>query len=64
MNTSLLSLNQMARALRVPQHWLRSEVLTGRIPALRVGKRFLFNPEAVKRRMLKIAGEGARANEQ
>jgi len=64
MDSNLLSLREMARALRVPQHWLRGEALSGRIPALRIGKRFLFNPEAVNRRVLKLAAEGRRSNEQ
>ena len=44
----LLSLNQLAQALRLNRDWLRREALAGRIPCLRAGRRLLFNLEAVR----------------
>lgn len=45
----LLSLNRMARRLRVTIAWLRTEADAGRVPCLRAGTRYLFAPEAVER---------------
>jgi hypothetical protein len=38
----------LAARVRLPAAWLRQEALAGRIPCLRVGRRLLFNVEAVK----------------
>jgi len=38
----------MARRLGVTQKWMRAEAEAGRIPCLRAGRRFLFNPAAVE----------------
>lgn len=48
----LLLLNIVARRLRVPVHWLRAEAETGRIPALRAGRTWLCDPEAVESALL------------
>ncbi|HVT82804.1 MAG TPA: helix-turn-helix domain-containing protein [Phycisphaerae bacterium] len=45
--TSLLSLPELADALKLPQGWIRAEADAGRIPNLRIGKRYRFNREAV-----------------
>ena len=37
--------------------WLRQEAEAGRIPALRVGRRLLFNAEAVARILMERAAE-------
>lgn len=44
----LLQTGPMARRLRVPAKWLRDEAEAGRVPALRAGKVFLFDAEAVE----------------
>lgn len=44
---SLLSLLDLAEALRLPKTWLKAEADAGRIPHLRIGKRYRFNREAV-----------------
>ena len=38
----------LARRLRLPRDWLKDEADAGRLPCLRVGKRRLFNLDAVK----------------
>jgi excisionase family DNA binding protein len=43
----LLSLPALAKALNLPEGWLRAEADAGRIPHLRVGKRYRFNLGAV-----------------
>lgn len=43
----LLSLPRMARHLGVTQQWLKEQAQAGRVPALRAGSRYLFNPETV-----------------
>jgi excisionase family DNA binding protein len=53
----LLPLNRLAARLRLPSDWLRAAALAGRIPCLRVGRRLLFNAEAVERALAQIAAE-------
>jgi hypothetical protein len=61
---ALLTLSLMARRLRVPVKWLRSEAQAGRIPALDAGGRFLFHAPSVERALLsravgELTGAGA-----
>jgi hypothetical protein len=51
-----LPLHRLAARLRLPADWLRAEALSGRIPCLRVGKKMLFNAEAVERVLAERAG--------
>lgn len=44
-----MHLGAMARRLRVPSTWLRSEAEAGRIPHLRAGSALLFDPVTVER---------------
>lgn len=37
----------MARRLRVPVRWLREQAEAGRVPCLKAGRFYLFNPDAV-----------------
>jgi excisionase family DNA binding protein len=46
--TDLLSLPRQARRLGVTQKWLREQADAGRIPCLKAGNRYLFNPTAVQ----------------
>jgi len=49
MNSSnLANIHRLASELRLPRHWLTIEADTGRIPCLRVGRRRLFNINAVR----------------
>jgi hypothetical protein len=50
----------MARLLRVPVAWLRQEAEAGRVPFLRCGKVFLFNPEAVEAVLVERASGACR----
>lgn len=47
----------MARYLGVPVGWLKSEADAGRIPHLKAGRSYLFNPEAVEAVLAKRAAE-------
>jgi hypothetical protein len=51
----ILSLARMARRLGVTQQWLRAEADAGRVPCLKAGKRYLFNPDAAERELLRQA---------
>jgi hypothetical protein len=42
----------MARRLRVSVVWLRAEAAAGRLPCVRAGDRFLFDPDLVERLLL------------
>ncbi len=45
----LLTLPRMSRKLGVTQRWLREQADCGRVPCLKAGSRYLFNPTAVAR---------------
>ena len=60
-NHALLPLGPMARRLHVTTAWLRSEAEAGRVPCLRAGSRFLFNPDAVERALADRAAQSAGA---
>lgn len=56
-----LTLGPMARRLRVPSSWLRSEAEAGRIPHLKAGKTLLFDAETVEGIVLeRVRQAGAR----
>lgn len=54
-----LQIGAMARRLRVPVAWLRDEATAGRIPCVKAGTRFLFNPPIVEKLLLERAAGGA-----
>jgi hypothetical protein len=43
----LWTLSQMAQRLRVTQTWLKEQAVAKKVPCLKAGQRFLFNPTAV-----------------
>lgn len=43
----LLSLPALAEALKLPESWIKAEADAGRIPHLKIGKRYRFNRETV-----------------
>ncbi len=55
MSSSVVTLSGLAAHFRLPRHWLRQQALAGRIPCLRVGRRFLFNPAAVEEALARLA---------
>jgi hypothetical protein len=46
---AFISAVELAGELGLPLVWLKSEAKAGRIPSLQVGRRRLFNAEAVRR---------------
>lgn len=52
-----LPLDAVASTLGLPREWLRREAEAGRIPALSIGRRRVFNPDAVAHALLKRASE-------
>ena len=54
----LTNLAGLARRLNLPKSWLENEAREGRIPCLVVGRRRLFNPEAVERTLAERAATG------
>lgn len=51
----LCTLRMLTRRLRrygIPRTWLAAEVQAGRLPCLRVGRRLLFDPQAVEQALL------------
>jgi hypothetical protein len=62
--TNLLNIVGLARRLHLPAAWLKAEAKAARIPSLRAGRRFLFNPEAVERVLLERAAKGRGADHE
>lgn len=48
MSKPYITLIALHRATGLPEAWLRREALAGRIPHLRVGRRLMFNLDAVR----------------
>ena len=46
--TKLVPLDALATLLGVPRTWLSGEARAGRLPCLRIGRRLLFDPRAVR----------------
>ena len=57
MDNPLKNLNGLAMTLHVPRAWLRDEARAGRIPSLRIGRRYMFNIDAVSRALADRAAE-------
>lgn len=55
----LSHISGLAARLRLPARWLKSEAIAGRIPCLRVGRRFLFNVDAVEQALAARAANRA-----
>jgi len=58
-NNSFVPLKVAAARLGVPAAWLSNEADADRIPFLRVGRRRMFNVEAVEGVLLERAAQGA-----
>ena len=55
MKNELETLSQLSRRTGLPAAWLKAEVQAGNLPCLRVGRRFLFSPEAVNAALIERA---------
>jgi len=61
--TQLLSLPALAEALKLPESWIKAEADAGRIPHLKIGKRYRFNRGAVVLALAeRAANSGKEAN--
>ena len=60
-DTQLLSLPALAETLSLPKEWIKAEADAGRIPHLRIGKRYRFNPDAVVRALADRAAQCGKA---
>jgi hypothetical protein len=55
----LMTPGRLSQAIELPARWLRKEALANRLPHLRVGRKVLFNIEAVRAALAaRAAGEG------
>jgi Helix-turn-helix domain len=59
--SQLLSLPDLAEVLHLPEAWLKGEADAGRIPHLRIGKRYRFNLGAVTRVLASRAATDGKA---
>ena len=46
---ALTNIHGLAKRFGLPAGWFKAEAVAGRLPHLKIGRRFLFNPEAVER---------------
>ncbi len=54
---SILSLPDLADYLQLPRKWLRDAAFDGRIPSLKIGRRLVFNTEAVQGALASLAAQ-------
>lgn len=57
-HAKLLPVGPMARVLRVPVRWLKDEAEAGRVPCLKAGNVYLFDPDAVEQALVDRARAG------
>jgi len=60
-HAQLLSLPSLADALKLPESWIKAEADAGRIPHLRIGKRYRFNRDAVVSALADRAAQSGKA---
>lgn len=53
----IVSIDELARQLRLSKRWLHAEATARRIPSLKAGQRRLFNVEAVRRSLAARAAQ-------
>lgn len=59
-HASPIGIAELAARLRLPVRWIKSEAEFGRLPHIRVGRRFLFDEGAVRAHLAnRAATEGA-----
>jgi len=58
MKHSFLKLSELSRETRLPAAWLRREADAGRLPCIRVGRRRMFELEAVLSALADRQGKG------
>jgi excisionase family DNA binding protein len=51
----VLSAHQLAERLQLPLDWIKSQAKAGRLPHLKIGRRRLFNPDAVRKALARMA---------
>jgi excisionase family DNA binding protein len=59
--SQLLSLPALAEALKLPESWIKAEADAGKIPHLKIGKRYRFNRDAVICALAERAAQGGNA---
>jgi len=57
-DTKLSRTGQTARLLRISSVWLRDEARAGRVPCIKCGKDFIFNPASVEQSILERVKTG------
>ncbi|OXU13930.1 MerR family transcriptional regulator [Sedimentisphaera salicampi] len=53
----LKNINQIANELDLPLSWIKEQVEAGKIPCLRIGRKYKFELEAVKASLAQAAAE-------
>lgn len=59
-NPQLLSLPALAETLKLPKSWIKAEADAGKLPHLRIGKRYRFNRDAVVRALAERAAQSGK----
>lgn len=60
----LCGLKQAAKRLRVPETWLREQVIQKRVPGLKVGARWLLCVDAVNDALIAMASKAPKAQQR
>lgn len=57
--THLLTLPELSRELKIPRSWLQEQTKAQRLPCLRIGRRILYDRQAVEDTLIAWARVGA-----
>lgn len=60
-HSQLLSLPALAEVLKLPENWIKAEADAGRIPHLRIGRRYRFDRYTVVAVLAARAGQNGKA---
>ena len=58
----LVSLPELAKVLNLPERWIKAEADSGRLPHLKIGRRYRFNLVAVTNALAERAANGGKAS--
>ncbi len=60
-DSSPIGIAELAGRLGLPISWIKAEAREGRLPHLRIGRKWLFDQDAVLRALsVRVKGEGVR----
>jgi len=56
----IMTLEQLARELRLSKTWLKAQTKAGLIPSLKAGNKTIYNPDAVRKALAILADKSSK----